>query len=352
MSVYRENVPPPSSVSAAQPQAGSGADDELVRSRCVALQEEEKANRLRERVRKAREEAERREKAAWSADFVAAIAGSKAVRLVTMVVGLLVGTCLVSNLLDLLRLVESPNPVVRAVAVALSSALAFGIAVCIWYAHCTFGKLPSFKPVTLVRGQEPTEAAKRLAEGYMSKFPAEASELVKLDRGEVAISGLILELKGMDPEDDGAGWLGKFEELQRRQGKIAELIIADSWKSVAIKTAACPWKSADMLIVFVNTTMMVASIAQVYHRRLTRMAAFRYVVRWFGFLYVSGRLQDMSESCADMAGNMVEPLGGVFTTVPLLKQLVGKTAEGVANAYMTYRLGNCAVKEFKALKVI
>ena len=348
MSVYKENVPPPSSVSVAMQQGELSAGDEFIRARCMALQKEEESNRLQERIKKAMEEEEKREKAAWSADFISAIAGSKAVRLVTIVVGLFVGTYLVSNLLALLRLVESPNPIVRIVAMALSVVLTIGIVVCVWYAYCIFRRLPRFTPETFVRGQDPVGVAKKLSDDYISKFPTDESELVKFDRPGITLSSLIRELKGLNPEVDSAGWLKKFEEFQERQGKIAESIITDSWKSVGIKTAACPWSSADVLIVFVNTTMMVASLAQVYHRKMTKPAAFRCVVRWLGYLYISGRFQDMSKSLVDSAGCLVEPIANV----PILKSFFGKVIEGGGNALMTYRLGNYAVDQFKALKII
>ena len=352
MSVYKENVPPPLPVTSAPPSRESSPKDQDIRERSIALQKEEKAKVELERTSKAMEEEEKREKAAWSADFIAAIVGSKAVRLVTIVIGLLVGTYLGSNLFALLSLVESPNPVVRIAAMVLSVVLALGIVVCLWYACCIFRKLPSFTSVTFVRGQDAVSAAKKLAVGYISKFPAKKSKLEKFDKPGISLSSLILELKELNPEDDGDKWLKKFEELQERQGKIAESIIKDSWKSVGIKTAACPWRSADALIVFVHTTMMVASLAQVYHRRMTKQAAFRYVVRWLGYLYISGRSQDLSESCVDMAGDMVETINGIFTNIPFLKQFIGKAAEGGANAYMTYRLGKYAMGQFKALKII
>ena len=351
MSAYIEFVPPPPRAAARGVASDAEVRDRMHRERSIELQRQNEECRKQEIIKKMKEEEARREKDAWSADFIAAIAGSKVVRLISIVVGLFVGTYLVSNLMDLLRLIDSPNLVVRIVAMVLSAVLTLGIGVSIWYAYCVFRKLPSFKPEKYVQGDDKMGVVKRLSKNYIAKFPEETWELVKFDKGDVVISSLIQDLKEMNPESNCDKWLEKFEELQENQRKIADAIILDSWKSVGIKTAACPWKSADALIVFVNTTLMVASLAEVYHRRMTKMAAFRYVVKWLGLLYISGRLQDMSESCVDMAGHMAEPLGNLFTTIPLLKQFIGKAAEGGANAYMTYRLGNYAVNEFKALSI-
>lgn len=352
MSAYIEFVPPPPSAATRESASDAEVSDKMHRERSIELQRQNEERRKQELINKIKEEEAKREKEAWSADFIAAIAGSKVVRLVSIVVGLFIGTYLVSNLMDLLRLIDSPNVVVRIVAIVLSAVLALGIVVSIWYAYCVFRKLPSIKPEKYVQGEDKMGVVKRLSENYIAKFPDETCELVKFDKGDVVISNLIRDLKEMNPEPDCDKWFKKFEELQENQRKIADAIILDTWKSVGIKTAACPWKAADALIVFVNTTLMVASLAEVYHRRMTKMAAFRYVVKWLGLLYVSGRLQDMSESCVDQAGHLAEPLANLFTTIPLLKQFVGKVAEGGVNAYMTYRLGNYAVNEFKALRII
>ena len=155
---------------------------------------------------------------------------------------------------------------------------------------------------------------------------------------------------------DSAGFMEDFERFQGLQDARASEIIKKYAKTIAVKTAASPWKVVDVISVFLNSTLMVCKLAKVYQRKTTRHEASRLVVRWFVNLYISGELGQIVEGGADIISNGVSEWIGregvaafVQPAVPLLAKFGGKFAEGGMNAYLAYRLGRRACAYFKVL---
>ena len=191
---------------------------------------------------------------------------------------------------------------------------------------------------------------------------------------------------------DAGGWIDDFKQFHKDQEDRAYEIVKTYCKLVALKTAACPWKAIDMVIVFVNLTLMVEKIATVYNRRVSKGGAFRLLIHWFANIYISGELGAISERASDKVadwltsgdgvkrgveagasvaevaaeqaagsasaavttseqisdGAIGESLAGVFSaSLPILSRFVGKAAEGAINAYFAYRMGKRAIEEFQ-----
>ena len=129
------------------------------------------------------------------------------------------------------------------------------------------------------------------------------------------------------------------------QDERAKEIIGKTWKLVAIKTAASPWKIVDMIAVVYNSTVMITKLAKLYNRRTSSRAAFRLVCRWIINIYIAGEMGEVAQgatewaSASDLISATYKPLAG----------FVGKIAEGGANAFLVYRLGCRAMTYFRPL---
>ena len=169
---------------------------------------------------------------------------------------------------------------------------------------------------------------------------------------------------------DVGGWVDVFERFQKCQEDRAYEVVKKYCQLVALKTAACPWKFIDMVIVFVNLTLMIEKIALVYNRRVLKEGAFRLLCRWFMNIYISGELGAITENVSNQASDKVadwltnvkdvtngQPMAGgaqsegfadLFSaSLPILSKVVGKVAEGGMNAYLAYRMGKRAIEEFR-----
>lgn len=154
-------------------------------------------------------------------------------------------------------------------------------------------------------------------------------------------------LKGEIPShcSGSDGWLYLFKDFQRMQDERAKEIIGKTWKLVAIKTAASPWKIVDMIAVVYNSTVMITRLAKLYNRRTSSQAAFRLVCRWIINIYIAGEMGEVAQgatewaSANDLISATYKPLAG----------FVGKIAEGGANAFLVYRLGSRAMVYFRPL---
>lgn len=165
---------------------------------------------------------------------------------------------------------------------------------------------------------------------------------------DVPIVDCLKRLKGEIPSSCSGsdGWLYLFKEFQRMQDERAKEIIGKTWKLVAIKTAASPWKIVDMIAVFYNSTVMIARLAKLYNRRMSSQAAFRLACGWFINIYIAGGAGDAAQgavewaSANDLISATFKPLAGI----------VGKVAEGGANAFLVQRLGRRAMEYLRPMR--
>lgn len=171
---------------------------------------------------------------------------------------------------------------------------------------------------------------------------------------------------------DAGGWIDDFNHFQECQEVRAHEVVKTYCRLVALKTAACPWKAVDMIIVLVNLTLMVESIARVYNRRVSRGGAFRLLCHWFANIYISGELGAITEHASDKVADWLtggdgarsgmeagapaaeaaagQAPGGAdlfSTSLPVLSRFAGKAAEGAINAFLAYRMGKRAIGEFR-----
>ena len=165
---------------------------------------------------------------------------------------------------------------------------------------------------------------------------------------DVPIVDCLKRLKGELPSNSSGsdGWLYLFREFQRMQDERAKEIVGNTWKLVAIKTAASPWKIVDMIAVIYNSTVMIAKLARLYNRRTSSNAAFRLACRWFINIYIAGEMGDAAQGAVEWASasNLIS------ATYKPLAGFVGKIAEGGANAFLVYRLGSRAIAYFRPLR--
>ena len=230
------------------------------------------------------------------------------------------------------------------------------------------GRLPKHDQVKGNLDTCDIEEKRRLKEQikpYLRSLPNDYENIFKPeDRSHIAAR--IESLRKDSRYSDSNGWMDDFAFFQKEQEKCALDIVKKYCTLIALKTAACPWKIIDMVIVFVNLTLMITRIAKVYNRRVTRGGAFRLLCHWFVNIYVSGELGAITENAADKMSNGLaqwlaggnaenvaqEGLGGLLgASMPILSKVAGKAAEGSINAYMAYRMGRRAIDEFRFLKL-
>jgi len=219
-----------------------------------------------------------------------------------------------------------------------------------FYAMAKFRKLPRVEQFAARSFTNKAELQRRLLETYLVKIASAeryAAENGFADgdgtRTRAEVVNCIKRLKSS--ATDSRGWLVEFDRLQALQDERAKEIITRTWELVAIKTAVSPWKIVDIIAVVYNSTIMVTRLARLYNRRTSRHAAFRLVCRWFINIYIAGEMGEASQgavewaSANDLISSTYKPLAG----------LLGKVAEGGANAFLVYRLGRRAMDYFRPL---
>lgn len=227
----------------------------------------------------------------------------------------------------------------------------------IHYARKTFAGLPEITQIHRKEyGGVERELAAKLKSDYIRQLP-ELDRYAKMAGFQQGHDALHLLARLRDHRyADSVGFMEDYNRFQVEQDKQALAIIKRYATTIGIKTAASPWKAVDIIAVFFNSTLMVAKIAKVYHRQISRRQSFRLVVHWFFNLYISGELGQITEGTADaIAQGASDWLGeeGICAVlqpaVPLLSKFGGKIAEGGINAYLAYRLGSRACEHFREL---
>lgn len=197
-----------------------------------------------------------------------------------------------------------------------------------------------------------------LEAGYVSGLYARRKEYQKELRLKDD-AGLLecLNRLGRREFGDASVYVETFKKLQSHQDDLAAKVIKKYAMRIAVKTAASPWRCVDMLAVFYNSTIMICEIARIYDRRVSRIQAFKLLMRWAFNLYVAGELGTVMEASADGLNNSLDGLIGeggfsalVQPMLPMFSKIVGKAAEGGINAYNAYRFGRNAVVAFRCLQ--
>ncbi|MBO7655278.1 MAG: DUF697 domain-containing protein [Kiritimatiellae bacterium] len=230
---------------------------------------------------------------------------------------------------------------------------------CIVFAIALFRRL--FK--TVIRFDqiaEPEDAAgraetrDRLLNRYVLKMPPSETYVAQFpEEGGLreSVKESLRVLTGTEPELPPDGWLAEFKKFQGLQDRLAKQRIRAYAKWVAIKTAVSPWKIVDMIAVFYNSSRMVYDLALIYNKSITRVRAARLVFAWFVNLYIAGQIGDITESAAETGMDFMTELGLTNLASKIAGKFIGKFAEGGLNAFLIYRLGHMAMREFHALSV-
>lgn len=224
---------------------------------------------------------------------------------------------------------------------------------------------PRFEQIKCSEKDGSRQLRQKLCDGYLKKIKM-PDYITECDYAEgQKVQNLYDRLTDEYSIPSDQAWLEEFMAFQGKQESQARASVRTYCKLVGLKTAMCPWKVIDVVCVLVNTTLMVSRIAMIFNRRISSAAASRLVIRWCINLYISGELGDVFEKSASALGRTASETvkdqdwfgeGSVGDYVgdalPVLSKWLGKIAEGAANAYLAYRLGNRAIDEFKALKIM
>lgn len=234
----------------------------------------------------------------------------------------------------------------------LPSAIVIGIAT---YALMKFRKIPSFMQLSETSfASNLDELQYKLTVGYLAKITDPRSYAIENGfvrknnvSDDIPIVDSLRRLKGEIPSlcSGSDGWIYLFKDFQRKQDEQAKEIVASTWKLIAIKTAASPWKIVDIIAVIYNSTIMVAKLAKLYNRQTSRQDAFRLVCRWIINIYIAGEIGDAVQRGVEWA-NANDLMSSTYKP---LASMLGKVAEGGANAFLVYRLGRHAMECFRPL---
>ena len=299
----------------------------------------------REEERKAVEEKNKWEQK-WKEDFSTLLRKGVVFKFFFWSIALFIGAYISANFISLIKLCVDGNGLVRVVVGIVIVLLLIMICFCAYYAWRLLRELPKFK--TVQEGAKDDES-RRILYDYIKKFPI-AENFTGAYANGVCFSDSVQRLKELALEDKGyRGIEREFKNFQNRQEEIALDIVKKCAIATGLKTAASPWKSADVLIVFINATLMTCAIARVYNRRFDKHQVLRYVIKWLGVLYVAGQGEEIKEKVADAVSENLEVGSNVLTAV--LGKFVGKAAEGGLVGLLVYRLGKMAVKEFSLMKL-
>ena len=235
--------------------------------------------------------------------------------------------------------------------------------------YLLFRGLPSF-PQIRKSGRKSYEFKDNLLHGYLEELPESCKYAESVgfeDKEKEDVVKYLDKLRGKEKAhySDEKGWLDDFNFFSCLQRSRANKIIGHYSKLIGLKTAASPWKFVDIICVFLNSTLMVADLAQLYNRRVDRSSAFRLVFRWFLNIYISGELGQISAKAAEAIGEQLkEPAkdalsdlgwldgdwaGTVAQSIPFISKFAGKIVEGGVNAYFAIRMGRKAVAAFEPL---
>lgn len=286
----------------------------------------------------------------WKRDLHGLLTSGSVFRFALHVFLFFVFSYIAINLISLFRLVNESTGAIRCAVVTLIAFLLGAFVYCLVEAYRLFRKLPRIPQVKPGTKDETEQSALR---EYASKLPrAEAF----YPYGE-ALKDCVEKInrKSKDEVCEYSVLESLVKDLQEAQNSAAKKVVNDCARLTGLKTAACPWRAGDVIIVVINTALMTCAIARIYHRNISKRQAYRFAFKWLMQLYLAGQMQDIAEGMTSgvaqsMDGDLLEGSTGwseyLSSAMPICAKFVGKVAEGAAVYYLVRRLGKCAIREF------
>ena len=164
---------------------------------------------------------------------------------------------------------------------------------------------------------------------------------------------------------DSGGWMTDFRNFQNRQDEAAHRITEKAAVRIAAATATSRWAAIDMVSTLLLSSKMIADIARLYNRRVSPRQSFRLALEWAVGVAVSGQAGEvggqMGNSVGEATGNWLsDVLEKSFSKEKIADTIghwlgigtgfaFGKLTEGAANAFLALRLGNRAIRAFRAM---
>ena len=252
----------------------------------------------------------------------------------------------INNLSGVLRWVVGLFVLIVILVAVVSSAV---------YACLVFRRIPKNKPVIWGNYKDIKELKAELRK-YVAQL--DGKDYGNKFCGKEKLGKLLNdEMFGGITED----WIKTFKDFQDIQVDFAKQRVKESAMRVGYCTAVCPWSAGDILIVFSSAVEMVASVAEVFDCRMSKLGAFKWVCHWLKDMYIAGHLQNVTEVVGEKGAGFAskgfemiandETWVNIFTCMSgALKKVIGKASEGVVNALLCYRLGMRAIDEFRKLQ--
>lgn len=171
-----------------------------------------------------------------------------------------------------------------------------------------------------------------------------------------------------NPDNDynggGEGWMSDFMTFQKHQDEAAHAIARTAAIRIAAATATSRWSAVDMAVTLYLSSKMIVDIATIYNRRISSRQSFRLALGWATGVAVSGQAGAVGGRIGTMigdgSGNWISSvLEKYFTNESIATTIgrclgvgtgfaFGKLTEGAANAFLALRLGNRAIRAFRA----
>jgi len=308
-------------------------------------EEEESERRFREDKRKTQMPGAADQ---WEKGFHALLVQGNVFRFVVRVLLFFISAYIAVNLFSLICLIGKSTGIIRWIVIGLVVFLTAGLVYCVVGVLRLFRELPKFQQVS--KGTMDEKEQKALL-AYIEKLPSTETRWGIGENG----SRTVRRVKWCIKQGVEYPKIEKYaRDLQKIQIEAAVQVVKECAMQTGLKTAVCPWSTGDVLIVFINTTLMACSIARIFHRRIDKNQAIRLAFKWIGQLYLVGQMQDLADCAAkgiaDKVSDILKEVDLAEGCCSVLKPFMGKAAEGAGNAYLVYRLGRCAIREFAILK--
>lgn len=140
-------------------------------------------------------------------------------------------------------------------------------------------------------------------------------------------------------------WIESFQaSYQSILGEVARRAVSRYSIKIGAATAAAPHPLMDTMLVLMASLRMVRDLCGIYDLRTSNLGAVAIVTRALAHGYLAGQMQEITEGAAErITGTLLgEAAPGVLQGV--LKKLVGKGAEALANGLMLRRLGLATIR--------
>ena len=273
-------------------------------------------------------------------------------------IALLGGLLLLGQLAGLVRNALALPPALRWPLLAAEGALLLALLGLVLRGALLLRRVPSFAQVAAAdRREDRVQAMERMRAGYLAHIgdPDAYAASCGFDPAQ-DVAGRLRRLSARGAFADAGEWWAAYDAFEAVREARARELVARRALLVGAKTAASPWKSVDMAVVFWHGTAMVQDLARLYRRRVTRAQSFRLVCHWAFNLYVSGELGPLAGKAGETAArelprllgseNVPDTYAGLFGAAG---KVVGKVGEGAANAFFAKRMGMFCIRAFSPL---